>query len=92
MPAVRVQHRPPTPTGSSSRPEVPLGVTSHTVRMNGIAVVLVFALSWIIPIALVVYFFRTLGTIVEGLRSINAGVQRTAAAVEALAARTSDRT
>jgi hypothetical protein len=36
---------------------------------------------------LIVYLFRTLSTMVEGLRSINAGVQRTAAAVEALAAR-----
>ena len=55
--------------------------------MNGIGVALVFALSWVVPIVLVVLLFRTLGTIVEGLRSINAGVQRTAAAVEALAAR-----
>ena len=55
--------------------------------MNGIGVVLVFALSWIIPIVLIVYFFRTLGTIVEGLRSINVAVQRTATAVEAIAAR-----
>lgn len=55
--------------------------------MNGIGVAGVFALSWVIPIVLIVYLFRTLGTIVEGLRSINAGVQRTAAAVEALAAR-----
>lgn len=41
---------------------------------------------WLIPFVLVAFLFRTLGTIVEGLRSINLGVQRTAAAVEALAA------
>jgi hypothetical protein len=60
---------------------------ADNVAMNGSGVVLVFALSWVIPIALIVYLFRTLATMVEGLRSINAGVQRTAAAVEALAAR-----
>lgn len=54
--------------------------------MDGISV-LVIGLSWIVPVAFVVYLFRTLGTIVEGLRSINAGVQRTAAAMEAIAAR-----
>jgi hypothetical protein len=54
--------------------------------MDGIGVLLI-GLSWIVPIAFIVYLFRTLGTIVEGLRSINAGVQRTAAAVEAIAAR-----
>ena len=53
--------------------------------MDGLGVALVFALSWVVPVALVVYLFRTLGTIVDGLRSINAGVQRTAAAVERLA-------
>lgn len=42
---------------------------------------------WLVPFVLVAFLFRTLGTIVEGLRSINLGVQRTAAAVEALAAR-----
>lgn len=48
---------------------------------------LLIGLSWIVPVAFIVYLFRALGTIVEGLRSINAGVQRTAAAVEAIAAR-----
>ncbi len=62
-------------------------MNAHNGRMNGSGVAGVFALSWVIPIVLIVYLFRTLGTIVEGLRSINAGVQRTAAAVEALAAR-----
>lgn len=55
--------------------------------MDGIGIVFVFALTWIVPIVLIVYLFRTLATIVDGLRSINAGVQRTAAAVEALAGR-----
>ena len=66
------------------------GRRHQTPWMNGIGVLLVFALSWIVPIALVIYLFRTLGTIVEGIRSINAGVQRTAAAVEVLAARAQD--
>lgn len=58
--------------------------------MNGAGVALAFALSWVIPILLIIYLFRTLGAIVEGLRSINAGVQRTATAVEALVARGGD--
>jgi hypothetical protein len=58
--------------------------------MNGAAVALAVTLSWVIPILLVVYLFRTLGVIVAGLRSINAGVQRTAAAVEQLVARGGD--
>ena len=64
-----------------------IAASAHNVGMNGIGVVLGLALSWIIPIVLVVYLFRTLDTIVEGLRSINVAVQRTAAAVEAMAAR-----
>ena len=60
---------------------------AHNVGMNGIGVLFVFALSWIIPIVLIAYFFQTLRTIVEGLRSINAAVQRTATAVESMAAR-----
>ncbi len=47
--------------------------------------VLFVALPWIVPIVLVVYLFRTLGTNVDGLRSINLAVQRTADAVEKLA-------
>ena len=54
--------------------------------MNGTGVVLALV-SWMIPIVLIWFLFRTLGAIVDGLRSINAGVQRTAIAVEALAAR-----
>jgi hypothetical protein len=47
----------------------------------------VWALSWGIPLVLLIMLFRTLGTIVAGLRSINEATQRTAAAVERLAAR-----
>lgn len=54
---------------------------------SGLTVVVLMLLTWIIPIAIVVYVLRALGTIVEGLRSINAGVQRTAAAVEQMARR-----
>jgi len=44
-------------------------------------------LTWTIPLAIVIQLFRALGTILEGVRSINAGVQRTAAAVEEIARR-----
>lgn len=54
---------------------------------SGAAVVVIMLLTWIIPIAIVVYVLRALGTIVEGLRSVNAGVQRTAAAVEEMVRR-----
>lgn len=54
---------------------------------SGVGVVVVLLITWIIPIAVVIYVLRALGTIVEGLRSINAGVQRTAAAVEEIARR-----
>ena len=54
---------------------------------NGIGVMFVLLLSWGIPILLVIYLFRTLSTIVEGLRSINAASQRIAIAVERLADR-----
>jgi hypothetical protein len=54
---------------------------------SGAAVLVIMLLTWIIPIAIVVYVLRALGTIVEGLRSVNAGVQRTAAAVEEMVKR-----
>ena len=54
---------------------------------SGAAVIVIMLLTWIIPIAIVVYVLRALGTIVEGLRSINVGVQRTAAAVEEMVRR-----
>jgi hypothetical protein len=54
---------------------------------SGVGVVVVLLITWIIPVAIVIYVLRALGTIVEGLRSINAGVQRTAAAVEEMARR-----
>lgn len=40
--------------------------------------------AWGIPLVLLVLFFQTLKVIVEGLRSINAGVQRAAASLERL--------
>lgn len=52
--------------------------------MDGFGAVLVFA-GWALPILLVVYVFRALGAIIEGMRSINAAVQRIATAVEHLA-------
>ena len=59
----------------------------EAVNGSGVGVLVVVLLTWIIPIAVVIYVLRVLGTIVEGLRSINAGVQRTAAAVEEMARR-----
>lgn len=55
--------------------------------MDGFGLLVFSAISWAIPIVIVVFLFRTLATIVEGLRSINAASQRIAAAVEALAAK-----
>ena len=52
---------------------------------GGVVVGVVMFLSWMVPVVLVVYLFRTLGTIVDGLRSINAATQRIAAAVEQMA-------
>ena len=37
---------------------------------------------WVLPIAVLVYVLRALHTIVLGMRSINAGVQRAADALE----------
>jgi hypothetical protein len=54
---------------------------------NGIGVIFILLLSWGIPILIVILLFRTLSTIVEGLRSINAASQRIAIAVERLADR-----
>lgn len=54
---------------------------------SGVGVLVVLLITWIVPIAIVVYVLRALGTIVEGLRSINAGVQRTATAVEEMVRR-----
>ena len=59
----------------------------HDGVMDAISALTAVAFT-VLPFVLVAYLFRTLATIVEGLRSINVGVQRTAAAVEALAART----
>ena len=50
-----------------------------------IAELVVLLVWWVIPIAIVVYIFRALQTIVLGVRSINAAVERTASAVEELA-------
>lgn len=52
--------------------------------MVGLAISLLW---WIVPIAIVIYVLRALGTIVEGLRSVNVGVQKTAAAVEEMVRR-----
>ena len=49
--------------------------------------VIVGVLAWAIPLVFLILFFRTLGTIVEGLRSINNATQRIAESVEKLAAR-----
>ena len=54
---------------------------------SGAGLFLVVVLSWGIPIFLIYTLFRTLGTIVEGLRSINDATQRTALAVEELVRR-----
>ncbi len=51
----------------------------------GIAEVVVLLVWWVVPIAVVVYVFRALQTIVLGVRSVNAGVERIASAVEELA-------
>jgi hypothetical protein len=56
---------------------------SMSSAIGGIFIVLV----WGVPLLLVIYLFRTLSTIVEGLRSINAASQRIAVAVEKLADR-----
>ena len=52
--------------------------------MGGFEAVLVFV-GWALPILLIVYLFRALGAIIEGMRSINSAVQRIATAVEYLA-------
>ena len=46
--------------------------------------IVIFAITWAIPILFAVFLFRTLGTIVEGLRSINAGVQRMSTTLDTL--------
>ena len=52
--------------------------------MNGIAVGVVSFVLWVLPILLVAYVIRALHLIIEGMRSVNVGVQRIAAAVEEL--------
>ena len=49
--------------------------------------VIVGVLAWAIPLVLLILLFRTLATIVAGLRSINDATQRIAESVEKLAAR-----
>lgn len=56
------------------------------VGLPELGFLVVSLLSWVVPILLIVYLFRTLGVIVDGLRSINAASQRIAAAVEQLVA------
>ena len=53
--------------------------------MGGFEAVLVFV-GWALPILLIVYVFRALGAIIQGMRSINAAGQRIATAVEYLGA------
>ena len=66
----------------------PLGqgrnVTRHAELLD---MVIVGVLAWAIPLVLLILFFRTLATIVAGLRSINDATQRIADSVEKLAAR-----
>jgi hypothetical protein len=53
--------------------------------MNALFAVLVVLLAWGMPLLVVVYVVRALGTIVAGLRSVNAHTERIAIAVEKLA-------
>jgi hypothetical protein len=46
----------------------------------------VFVLSFALPITFTIYLFRTLGAIVDGLRSINAGIQKMSATLDRLEA------
>jgi hypothetical protein len=46
-----------------------------------------FAATWLLPIAILVYVLRALNTIVLGLRSLNAAAQRSAEALERMEAR-----
>ena len=46
-----------------------------------------FLVSWVIPIAVLVYVLRALNTIVLGIRSVNQAAQRSAAALERMEAR-----
>ena len=52
--------------------------------MDGIAVGVISFVLWVLPILLIAYVLRALHLIIEGMRSVNAGVQRIAAAVEEL--------
>ena len=54
--------------------------------MSGAGEVVAISLFWAVPLLLVVYLFRTLSTIVAGLRAINATTLRIAEGVEAIAA------
>ena len=57
--------------------------------MNELFFVVMTIAMWSIPIVFLIYLFRTLATIVEGLRALNASSLRIAAAVEHMAAATS---
>ncbi|HUS61900.1 MAG TPA: hypothetical protein VMY34_06860 [Acidimicrobiales bacterium] len=50
------------------------------------SLVLLYIISWMLPVVLVAFLFRSLGVIVEGLRALNMSSLRIAAAVEKLAA------
>jgi hypothetical protein len=49
--------------------------------------ILAVIIAWALPIAAVAYVVRVLNTILLGMRSINAGVQRTADTLERMEAR-----
>ena len=53
---------------------------------SGIQAVFILA-GWLPPIAVLVYVFRALNTIILGIRSLNAAAQRTADALERIEAR-----
>ena len=44
----------------------------------------VVALWWAIPVLVIVYVLRAIGTLIDGVRSVNAGVKRIAEGVEEL--------
>lgn len=53
---------------------------------DGVGFVL-FVVTWLIPVAVLVYLLRALNTIILGIRSLNAAAQRTADALERIEAR-----
>lgn len=70
----------PLPWVSTSSPHRHGVRWAKGVRMD----VVVLILSWAIPIAIISYFFHVAQTIVLGMRSINAHLERIAAAVDEL--------